>query len=144
MKAARSSAVRVVALVGALMATTAPIALAAPPAPAAPTAPPAPKVVDPSGDVQAPADRTLVITLSDGVLVTLEPGTHGRWLPRGKLPSETNSWAIGGHLVLLEGELDVRMPEAPKGTHAFLVQTKAGTLTDWRGKLHVMVHDDKT
>ena len=144
MKAARSSAVRVVALVGALMATTAPIALAAPPAPAAPTAPPAPKVVDPSGDVQAPADRTLVITLSDGVLVTLEPGTHGRWLPRGKLPSETNSWAIGGHLVLLEGELDVRMPEAPKGTHAFLVQTKAGTLTDWRGKLHVAVHDDKT
>lgn len=99
---------------------------------------------DPSGDVQAPVDRTLHVTLPDGVAVTLEPGTHGRWLPRGKLPSETNGWAAGYHLLLIEGELDVRMPEGPKGAHAFLVQTRAGTLTDWRGKLHVMVHDDKT
>jgi hypothetical protein len=117
------------------------------PAPAPSASAAAPKVVDPTGDVQAPADRTLVVTLPDGVAVTLEPGTHGRWLPRGKLPSETNSWALGYHLVLIEGELDVRMPDGAggaKGKHAFLVQTKAGTLTDWRGKLHVMVHDDKT
>jgi len=102
------------------------------------------KTADPSGDVTAPADRVLAITLSDGVIVTFEPGAHGRWLGRGKLPSETNSWAQGGHLVLLDGELDVRMPDGPKGSHAFLVQTKAGTLTDWRGKLHVAVHADKT
>jgi hypothetical protein len=102
------------------------------------------KQPDPAGDVQAPADRTLTVTLPDGVAVTLEPGTHGLWLPRSKLPSETNGWAQGYHLVLVEGELDVRMPDAPKGSHAFLVQTRAGTLTDWRGKLHVMVHDDKT
>jgi hypothetical protein len=131
----RTPAVLLVALLGALGAS-------APGAGRAAT--PTPKPVDPAGDVQAPTDRTLVVALPDGVTVTLEPGTHGRWLPRGKLPSETNSWAIGYHLVLIDGELDVRMPDGPKGKHAFLVQTKAGTLTDWRGKLHVMVHDDKT
>jgi hypothetical protein len=140
----RSPALILVATLGATLTLAPGVGLAAsPPAAPAPTPAAAPKPVDPSGDVQAPADRTLVISLPDGVTVTLEPGTHGRWLPRGKLPSETNSWAIGYHLVLLEGELDVRMPDGPKGKHAFLVQTKAGTLTDWRGKLHVMVHDDK-
>jgi hypothetical protein len=99
---------------------------------------------DPLGDVQAPPDQTLVVTLPDGVAVTLEPGTRGRWLPRGKLPSETNRWAVGYHLMLVDGELDVRMPAAPKGSHAFLVQTRAGTLTDWRGALHVAVHDQTT
>src|ERR1035441_4677248 len=74
------------------------------------------KTADPSGDVTAPADRVLAVTLSDGVIV--EPGAHGRWLGRGKLPSETNSWAQGGHLVLLDGELDVRMPDGPKGKYA--------------------------
>jgi hypothetical protein len=139
MKGLRKPAVLLVALLGALGTSTPGPGRAAAPAPA-----PTPRPVDPSGDVQAPSDRTLVVTLPDGVAVTLEPGTHGRWLPRGKLPSETNSWAIGYHLVLINGELDVRMPDGPKGKHAFLVQTKAGTLTDWRGKLHVMVHDDKT
>jgi hypothetical protein len=46
--------------------------------------------------------------------------------------------------VLIEGELDVRMPVAPKGAHAFLVSTKAGTLTDWRGKLHISSHEETT
>src|ERR1700677_5240764 len=69
--------------------------LAAPPVPApkpSPAATPAaaPKPVEPSGDVQAPADRTLVITLPDAVTVTLEPGTGGRRVPTGTLPSETN------------------------------------------------------
>jgi hypothetical protein len=96
------------------------------------------------GDVTAPTDRTLVVTLPDGVAVTLEPGTKARWMPKTKLPSETNTWAIGYHLVLQEGEADVRMPDGPKGSHAFLVQTRAGQLTDWRGKLHVAVHVDTT
>jgi hypothetical protein len=100
--------------------------------------------VAPSGDVSVPADQTLVVTLPDGVSVTLEAGTRGRWLPKTKLPSETNTWAAGYDLVLEQGELDVRMPPAPKGSHAFLVQTRAGTLTDWRGKLHVAVHDRTT
>lgn len=98
----------------------------------------------PKGDVQAPADRSIITTLPDGVMVTLEPGARGRWLPRGRLPSETNGWAVGYNLMLFNGELDVRMPDGPKGKQAFLVQTTAGTLTDWRGKAHVMVHDDKT
>ncbi len=139
----RSPTSLIVTALAAALALTPGASLAASPTPA-PAATATPKLVDPTGDVQAPADRTLVVTLPDGVTVTLEPGTRGRWLPRGKLPSETNSWASGCHLVLLDGELDVRMPEGPKGKHAFLVQTKAGTLTDWRGKLHVMVHDDKT
>jgi hypothetical protein len=147
--------VALVALVGALVssatlvtgvsraATPNPAPKAAAPKTAPPKVETPKKVADPAGDVQAPTDRTLVVTLPDGVIVTLEPGTRGRWLPRGKLPSETNSWAVGYHLVLIDGELDVRMPDGPKGTHAFLVQSKAGTLTDWRGKLHVMVHEDK-
>jgi len=139
----RSPASLLVTALAAVLAFAPGTSLAASPTPAPAAAAP-PKLVDPTGDVQAPADRTLVVTLPDGVTVTLEPGTRGRWLPRGKLPSETNSWASGCHLVLLDGELDVRMPDGPKGKHAFLVQTKAGTLTDWRGKLHVMVHDDKT
>jgi hypothetical protein len=148
MKGPRSPAVLLVASLGAALAASPAAGLAASPPPSASSAPSppaaaAPKAIDPVGDVQAPADRTLIVALSDGVVVTLEPGTHGRWLPRGKLPSETNSWAMGYHLVLVEGELDVRMPDGPKGKHAFLVQTKAGTLTDWRGKLHVAVHDDK-
>ena len=98
----------------------------------------------PSGDVSVPGDQTLVVTLPDGVSLTLEPGTRGRWLPRSKLPSETNTWAAGYDLVLEQGEIDVRMPPAPRGSHAFLVQTRAGTLTDWRGKLHVAVHDGAT
>jgi hypothetical protein len=146
MNVLRSTPCRVVALVGTMMALAPGASQAATPKPTPPAAKPAApvaKVADPAGDVSAPTDRTLVVTLPDGVIVTLEPGSHGRWLPRGKLPSETNSWAIGYHLVLLDGELDVRMPDAPKGSHAFLVQSKAGTLTDWRGKLHVMVHEDK-
>lgn len=102
------------------------------------------RLAAPLGDVTAPTDQTLLVTLPDGVAVTLEPGTKGRWLPKTKLPSETNGWAAGYHLVLEEGEADVRMPDGPKGSHAFLVQTRAGQLTDWRGKLHVAVHDDTT
>jgi hypothetical protein len=98
----------------------------------------------PSGDVEAPADRAVEVVLPDGVTVTLEPGTRGRWLPRTKLPSETNRWALGYHLVLREGEIDVRMPPGERGAHAFLVGTREGTLTDWRGKLHVGAHGDKT
>ena len=114
-------------------------------APSGATAPaPATQQPAPSGEMTTPSDQTVVVPLPDGVAVTLEPGTKGRWLPKTKLPSETNKWAIGYHLVLLEGEADVRMPDAPKGSHAFLVQTRAGQLTDWRGKLHVAVHDDTT
>ena len=94
--------------------------------------------------VQAAPDQPLEMTLPDGVTVTLEPSALIRWMPGGKLPSETNRWTHGYHLVLEEGELEVRMPPTPKGTHAFLVSTSAGTLTDWRGQLHVRVHGDST
>lgn len=94
--------------------------------------------------VQAAADQPLEMTLPDGVTVTLEPNSLARWMPGGKLPSEINRWTHGYHLMLENGELEVRMPPAPKGTHAFLVSTKDGTLTDWRGQLHVHVQGDAT
>ncbi|HEV3191890.1 MAG TPA: hypothetical protein VGY54_15370, partial [Polyangiaceae bacterium] len=94
--------------------------------------------------VQASTDAPLEMNLPDGVSVTLEPGSLAHWQPPAKLPSEVNTWTHGYHLVLIEGELEVRMPLAPKGAHAFLVSTKAGTLTDWRGQLHVKVHDEST
>src|ERR1700722_1310325 len=90
--------------------------------------------------VQASAEQPLEMTLPDGVTIELDPGAMVHWLSGTKLPSEINKWTHGYHLVLEEGELEVRMPPAPKGSHAFLVSTQAGTLTDWRGHLHVMVH----
>jgi hypothetical protein len=92
--------------------------------------------------VQAAPDQPLEMNLPDGVTVTLEPSALAQWMPAAKLPSEINRWTRGYHLVLEEGELEVRMPAAAKGAHAFLVSTKAGTLTDWRGQLHVRVHGD--
>jgi hypothetical protein len=94
--------------------------------------------------VEAATEQPLEMTLPDGVTVTLEPRALARWMPGGKLPSEINHWTHGYHLLLEEGELEVRMPLGQKGAHAFLVSTKAGTLTDWRGQLHVSVHRDAT
>ncbi len=94
--------------------------------------------------VRAAADQPLEMILPDAVTITLEAGASARWMSASKLPTETNGWTRGYHLVLLDGELEVRMPAGPKGSHAFLVQTRHGTLTDWRGQLHVMVHEDTT
>lgn len=94
--------------------------------------------------VRASSDQPLEMILPDAVTITLEAGATARWMSASKLPTETNGWTRGYHLVLLDGELEVRMPAGPKGSHAFLVQTRHGTLTDWRGQLHVMVHDDAT
>jgi hypothetical protein len=94
--------------------------------------------------VRASSDQPLEMTLPDAVTITLEAGASARWMHATKLPTETNGWTRGYHLILLDGELEVRMPPGPKGKHAFLVQTREGTLTDWRGQLHVMVHGDMT
>jgi len=101
-------------------------------------------ILDVGVTVQAAPDQPLEMILPDGVTITLEPKSLARWMPGGKLPSETNHWAHGYHLLLEEGEAEVRMPPAPKGSHAFLVSSRAGTLTDWRGQLHVRVHGDAT
>jgi hypothetical protein len=82
--------------------------------------------------------------LPDGVVVTFEPGSTARWSGAGKLASETAKWTRGFHVELTDGEMDITMPVAPKGEHAFLVSTRAGTLTDWRGRMHVAVHGDAT
>ncbi len=94
--------------------------------------------------IQASDAQPLEMILPDGVTVTLEPGALAEWMPAAKLPSETNRWTRGYHLVLQDGELEVRMPPAQKGAHAFLVSSKAGTLTEWRGQLHVKVQRDAT
>jgi hypothetical protein len=94
--------------------------------------------------VESSPDDPLEMHLPDGVVVFMEPGSLARWMPPSKLPSETNGWARGYHLLLTDGEIDVRMPQGPKGAHAFLVSTTAGTLTDWRGKAHLVVHHDTT
>src|SRR5580658_896529 len=99
-------------------------------------------ILSAGASVQAAPEQPLEMNLPDGVTVTLEPSALARWMPAAKLPSEINRWTRGYHLVLEEGELEVRMPASAKGAHAFLVSTKAGTLTDWRGQLHVRVHDD--
>lgn len=96
-----------------------------------------------TGPVTIP-DRGLVTTLPDGVTVTFEAGTTARWEGAGKLSSETAKWTRGFHIELTEGDIDVVIPPGPKGEHAFLVTTRAGTLTDWRGRMHVSVHGDAT
>ncbi len=94
--------------------------------------------------VRASADHPLEMSLPDGVTIVLEASASARFMGASKLPTETNGWTRGYHLVLLDGELEVRMPPGPKGAHAFLVQTRVGTLTDWRGTAHVMVHENTT
>jgi hypothetical protein len=94
--------------------------------------------------VQASEEQPLEMTLPDGVTIALDPGAVIQWGSATKLPSETNRFTRGYHLLLEDGELEVRMPVGPKGAHAFLVSTRAGTLTDWRGQLHIMVRGDTT
>lgn len=96
----------------------------------------------PGANVRAPDDVPLVVPLPDGVLVTLAPGSTGRWLEPTRLPSEISTWTRGYHLVLTQGEVEVEMPPCRKGTHAFLVSTRAGTVTEWRGRAHLSVHED--
>jgi hypothetical protein len=94
--------------------------------------------------VQASPDQPMEMTLPDGVTVALEPGATIKWERPTKLPSETNHFTRGYYLWLEDGEIEVRMPPGPKGQHAFLVSTRAGTLTDWRGQIHIMSHGDTT
>jgi hypothetical protein len=127
-------------LAGPAVALAATTAFAAPPSPtqALPTS------TLPSGALQVPADQVLTTALPDGVVVTFAPGTTGRWGTPGKLAGETAKWTRGFHVELGDGEMDVTMPVAPKGEHAFLVSTRAGSLTDWRGRMHVTARGDAT
>ncbi|HEY1692361.1 MAG TPA: hypothetical protein VGG39_09370 [Polyangiaceae bacterium] len=111
------------------------------PRPAAPVASPAPP--PPSGEVRL-TDQGQTTTLPDGVVVAFEPNTTARWAGSGKIANELAKWTQGFHLDLTDGEVDVVIPDAPKGAHAFLLSTKAGTLTDWRGSMHVTVRGDST
>jgi len=96
------------------------------------------------GTVRSPDLQPLEMTLPDGVELTLEPASVATWMPPGRIATETHVFVHGYHLVLREGEIEVRMPAGEKGRHAFLLSTWAGTLTDWRGKAHVTVHGGKT
>src|SRR5580692_3650167 len=98
----------------------------------------------PTGDVTVPADHGLTTTLPDGVTVTFEAGAVARWQGAGKLASETAKWTRGFHLEITEGEIDVTVPSGGKEPHAFLVTTRAGTVTEWRGRMHLTVHGDTT
>lgn len=97
-----------------------------------------------TGVVRSPDDQPLEMTLPDGVELTLEPGSLASWMPDGRFATETHVFVHGWHLLLRDGEIDVKMPSGEKGRHAFLVSTLAGTLTDWRGKAHVAVHGTRT
>jgi hypothetical protein len=93
--------------------------------------------------VEVAAAEPMEMMLPDGVSIVLEPGAVGRWQPPGRLPTEeVNHFTRGYHFVLTEGELEVRLPAGPKGAHAFLVSTRAGALTGWRGKVHITSHGD--
>jgi hypothetical protein len=94
--------------------------------------------------VEAQGDSPIELDLPDGVVVTMEPGATGEWRAPGRLPAEGNNWARGYHLALVDGEIDVKVPAEPRGGHAFLVETTAGTLTDWRGSVHLLVKGDTT
>ncbi|HEY8042098.1 MAG TPA: hypothetical protein VIF15_19980 [Polyangiaceae bacterium] len=114
------------------------LAISLTPAASAGGAPPPPP---PSGDVQVPADQGATTTLPDGVVVSFEPGCVARWGAIGKLATESHKFTRGFHLELTEGEIEVRVP-AGTPEHAFLVSTKAGTLIEWRGRMHVAARED--
>ena len=103
------------------------------------SAPPPP----PSGEVSV-ADQGQTTALPDGVVVAFEPNTTARWAGASKLSGEAAKWVQGFHIDLTDGEVEVTMPQGAKGAHAFLVSTRAGTLTVWRGRMHVTVRGDTT
>ena len=94
--------------------------------------------------VEASTGEPLEMRLPDGVTVVLQPGASGRWATPSRQSSETNQMVQGYHFVLLDGDLDLRTPPGPKGAHALLVSTRAGTLSCWRGNVHVAAHEDET
>jgi hypothetical protein len=99
----------------------------------------------PSGAVlEASGEGPIELRFPDDVTLTMEPGATAVWHSRGRLPTEHNGWYIGFHVEQRAGEIDVRIPTSSKGERAFLVSSKAGTLTDWRGSLHVTVADAMT
>jgi hypothetical protein len=91
-----------------------------------------------------PADHGLATPLPDGVVVSFDAGAIARWKGAGKIATETAKWAQGFQLELLDGDMDVAMPPPGKLEHAILVTTKAGTVTGWRGRMHVAVHGETT
>ncbi len=133
-------------ILGALLlaAATSGTAIAAPPAASSASPAPPPPPPPPSGDVEVPSDHAVTRVLPDGTFVAFEPGTAARWAAAGKIASETAKWAHGFHIEMTDGEIDLTMPPAGTGEHAFLVTSKAGTLTVWRGRLHVAVRGDTT
>lgn len=94
--------------------------------------------------LEASSTEPLQLNLPDGVEITLEPGALGLWRPPGRLPTESNGWARGYHLELRNGEASFHLPSEPRGSRAFLVSTSAGTLTGWRGSVHLAVRGDTT
>ena len=94
--------------------------------------------------VEASGAGQLELKFPDGVEVTMEPGATAVFRGRGRLPTEHNGWYAGFHVEQRAGEIDVRIPTQPPAERAFLVSSKAGTLTGWRGSVHVVVHDDTT
>ena len=101
-------------------------------------------VVPTNTTIEASGGVPLEMKFADGTELTMEPNAFGKLRSAARLPSENNGWARGHHLELRGGEVDVRMPSEPRGGRAFLVSTTAGTLTDWRGSVHVTVQDDTT
>jgi hypothetical protein len=101
-------------------------------------------VLGPGMSVEASPQEPLEMNLPDGVEIMMEPGCVAQWRFPGRLPTERNGWARGYHLNLREGEIHVHVPSEPRGSRAFLVSTTAGTLTAWRGSVHVTVHQDTT
>jgi hypothetical protein len=94
--------------------------------------------------VEATGPDPLDLTFPDGVQMHLEPGTSGHFRAPGRLPTEHNGWARGYVIELDKGEIDVRVPSDPPADRAFLVVTNAGTLTDWRGSVHLFVQGSTT
>jgi hypothetical protein len=146
----RSGARRAALVVAAAAALVCAEALAAPPAPAssssaaAAPAPPPPPPAPERGDVQVPADHGLSTPLPDGVVVSFDAGAVARWRGASKIATETAKWAQGFHLELVDGDIDIAIPSPGKREHAILVTTKAGTVTGWRGRMHVATHGETT
>jgi hypothetical protein len=99
-------------------------------------------VLESGTTIEASTGEPIEMRLPDGVAVVLQPGASGKWATPSRLSSETNRFVQGYHFVLNDGELDVRTPPGPKGSHALLVSTRAGTVSCWRGNVHVFAHED--
>lgn len=98
----------------------------------------------PGTTVEAVSTSARELALGDGVAVVLHPGASVHVTKPGWFPPENGPKVVPGpQLVLREGEITVRMPDAAEPPRALSVLLRGGgqTALAWRGVTHLVARD---